>query len=195
MNHFQEALADRRSTVLYGPFGRYPNLVEFYLNAIPDLEPASDYEPVFWYRKKHLLHVVVEPAFDEAIPSHRWNLVLTSHLRLRYDPLRTRVIDAHFPLERQIPFPEKATADQTVVVPPTSHRRFDAPFLNEPSRIDLSAVDDPHEGYLRLLTLYDRLRPFSEWSLSVPEKLRLELSKAIPGTGPYDSHLLGALAH
>lgn len=192
MNYFQETLADSRSTILYGSFGRYPHLVEFYLNAIPELESASDYEPIFWYRKKHLLHVLIEPAFEEVIPSDQWNLVLTSHLRLSYDSLHTRIVNSHFPLEREIPFPEKPFADQTIVVPHTSHHP-NTPLLNESSRIDLSAVDDSHEAYLRLLTLYDLLRPYSKWSLSISEKLRQDLLKDIPGTGPYDSHLFKVL--
>lgn len=192
MNYFREALVTQRSTILYGCFGRYPNLIQFYLNSIPELEPASDYEPIFWYCKKRLLYILIEPAFEEVIPSHRWSLVLTSHLRLCYDPMYTQIIHSHVPLVRPIPFPVKPSADQTVVIPPTSH---EMPFLNESSRIDLSAVNNTHEAYLRLLTLCDVLRPFSEWSLSIPEKLRQSLLKDIPKTGPYDSHLLKVLEY
>lgn len=188
MNYFEEALTDRRSTILYGSFGRYPHIVQNYLNLIQDLESASKYEPIFWYRKKRLLYIIIEPAFDETIPSHQWNLVLTSHLRLSYDPLRTRIVDSHFSLERIIPYPIESFADQAIVVPPTSHHP-NTPFLSESSRIDLKDVEDAHEAYLRLLCLYDILRPSSEWSLSIRVKLKQDLLKDIPKTGPYDSHL------
>lgn len=190
MNYFREALATKRSTILYGSFGRYPNLIQFYLDSIRELEPASDYEPIFWYCKKRLLYVLIEPVFQEVIPSQRWNLVITSHLRLSYDPMSTQIVNCHFPLEKQIPFPVKPSADHIVVVPPTSH---ETSFLKGSSRIDLSAVDNTHEAYLRLLTLCDVLRSFSEWSLSIPEQLRQDLLKNIPKTGPYDSHLLKIL--
>lgn len=190
MNYFQEATNSRRSTILYGPFGRHPHLVKFYLDAIPELEPASDDEPIFWYRNSRLLHVWLEPSFDTVIPPDRWILVLTSHLRLRYDPLSTRVIHCNYPVQKTIPLPKQPSATQDVVVPPTSHTH---PFLMECSKIDLSRVQSTHEAYLRLLTLYDVLSPCSEWSLLISEKLRLSLSKDIPGTGPYDSHLLKVL--
>lgn len=191
MNHFEEAVKSKRSTILYGTFGRNPRLVKFYLSAIPELSSASQFELILWHRNRRLLNVFLEPPFDAVVPPDRWCLVLTSHLRLRWDPLSTRVVDTHLPLYRQIPMPENVTRDHTRLVPPTSH--IFAFFGPRPYRVDLSGITDTHEAYLRLLTFFDVLRPSSEWSLSISEKLRLQLLKDIPGTGPYDAHLLKAL--
>lgn len=191
MNYFDEAVKSKRSTILYGIFGRYPRLAKFYLNAIPELSSASDFELILWHRNRRLLYVFLEPPFGAAIPPDRWCLVLTSHLRLRWDPLSTRVVDTHLPLCRSLPMPESLARDHAHLVPPTSH--IFAFFGPRPYRVDLSGITDAHEAYLRLLTFLDVLRPSSEWSLSIPERLRQRLLKEVPGTGPYDTHLLKVL--
>lgn len=191
MNFIQEALNSKRSTIICGHFGRYPFLVKFYLDAIPELESASDYELIFWYRNRGLLYIFLEPPFDATIPSDKWCIVFTSHIRLRWYPLTTRLVQTNSPLDRFIPFPGKLNPDLKLVIPPTSHILT---FLDsEPSQIDLLAVENTHEAYLRLLTLYDALRPSSKWSLQISDSLRKKLLKNIPGTGPYDAHLLKIL--
>lgn len=195
MNHFQEALASGRTTVLYGVYGRHPRLARFYLEALPELSPASDSEPLYWYRDRRLLSVLLEPPFDAAVPPDRWCLVLTSHLRLRFDPLSTRVVDTHLRHRgRQLPPPSDLSPDHARLVPPAGHLLpFFCSFDPGPYRVDLSGVADTHEAYLRLLTFFDVLRPSTVWSLAVPEALRRRLARDVPGTGPYDAHLLRAL--
>lgn len=192
MNFFQEALASKRSTILYGHFGRYPFLVKFYLEAIPGLESASDYELIFWYHNRGFLYILLEPPFDACIPSDKWCIVLTSHVRLRWNPLTTRLVQIPYSLNKVIPFPEtKIDPDLRVVIPPTSHI---GTFLTaQPTHIDLTAVDNTHEAYLRLLTLFDVLRPAYTWSLQISNRLRKNLSKDVPGSGPYDAQLLNIL--
>lgn len=187
MNFFQEALASKRSTIIYGPFGRYPFLVKFYIEAIPELESVSEYELIFWYRNRGFLYIFLEPPFEAFIPSDKWCIVLTSHLRLQWNPLTTRLVQANLALNKSIPLPETLNADFRVVIPPTSHL-FN--FLgSKPVQIDLSAVDNTHEAYLRFLTLFDVLRPTSQWCLRISDTLRKKLLKDIPDTGPYDVHL------
>lgn len=194
MNYFEDALHSKLSTILHGPFGRQPRLVKFYLESVPDLEMASDYELIFWCRRKsRLLTVLLEPPFDAFLPSGRWCLVLTSHFRLRYDPLAYRVVHADVPEGREIPFPLAPDPDRESVTPPTS---LIHPFLSEEgsTHVDLSGVRNVHEAYLRLLTLCDALRADSEWSLSIPEGLRLKLRDEVAHPGSRDlllSKLLG----
>lgn len=191
-DYILKALDSPFSTILYGSLGRYPNLLAFYLDAISELESVSEYELMFRYRKKSINRIVyflLEPSFDEFIPPG--TIALSSHLRLRYNPLTTQIIKCNYPLERDIPFPIKACVDHERIIPPTNHSMQ---FLtHKPLRVDLTSVENTHEAYLRLLTLYDSLQPSSKWSLSISEKLRLRLLKDIPGTGPYDSLLLKVL--
>lgn len=192
MNFFEEALASKRSTILHGHFGRNPFTVKFYLEKIPELELVSDDELIFWYHNRGFLYIFLEPPFNAYIPSDKWCIVLTSHRRLRWNSLTTRVVDVPFSLNRIIPLP-KTTLDPNfkVVIPPTCHI---GTFLTpEATEIDLSTVYSSHEAYLRLLTLFDALRPASIWTLRISEKLRKNLLKDIPGTGPYDVQLLNML--
>lgn len=193
MDYFQEALTHERSTILFGSFGRYPRLVKFYLEAIPELTGVSDFELVFFHHGSgRFLYVLMEPPFNEVLPPGKWCLVLTSHLRLCWNPLTTRVVYANPPLMKSIPMPVRATRDQKILIPPTSH--IFAFYNYKPSLVDLSRVKSAHEAYLRLLTFMDVLRPTSEWSLSMPHALHQSLLNAIPGTGPYDTCLLKVLA-
>lgn len=177
MDYFQTALASARSTIIHGHFGRYPYLVKFYLDSIPELEPVSNYELIFWFHpKSRFLHILIEPPLDAFIPSEPWVIVLTSHLHLRWNPLTTRVVHCVQPT-LQVPLPQSPSADDSVLLPPTSHV---FPFLTyemEPVRVDFSSVQSIHEAYLRLLTLFDVLRPYSKWSISIPEQLRQNLMK------------------
>lgn len=195
MNYFQEALASSRSTVLYGSYGRYPRLVQFYLEALPELTHTSDSELVFRHSGSgRLLHVLFEPPFLATVPPSEWCLVLTSHLRLHWNPLTTRVMDANLPLARTLPMPLAAPSrDHQRLIPPTSHLfAFFHPRMAY--RVDLSHVSSPHEAYLRLLTFLDVLREPCCWSLSIPERLRQRLVHAMPSTGPYDTVLLRFLS-
>lgn len=189
MSHFfEEALAFKRSTILHGHFGRYPFVVKFYLESIRELEPVSEYELIFWCHNRGFLYVLLEPPFNASIPSDKWCIVVTSHLRLRWNPLTTRVVEVPFSLDRIIPLP-KTILDPNfkVVIPPTSHiGTFLTPQATE---IDLSTVDSSHEAYLRLLTLLDVLQPASIWTLRISDKLRKSLLKDIPDTGPYDAQI------
>ena len=187
MNLFQQAVDSSSSTILYGSLGRYPNCVKFYLEALPELEYASEHELVFWYKKRRLLYVFFEPPFDTILPSNLWFLVLTSHPRLRYDPFSTRFVNYNFPLQKEIPMPQKQLPHHIIVVPPTSHpMKY---FNMKPLHIDLSNIENSHECYLKLLIWYDVVLPSTEWSFSISEKLRQVLLKDIPETGPYDTHL------
>ena len=187
MNYIEKAVESPLSTILYGSLGRYPYLLQFYLEALPYLEYASEYELVFWYRKRRLLYVLLEPPFDIVLPSNRWFLVLTSHPRIHYDSLTTRFICCDHPLEKDIPFPQIPKLHEKIIVPPTSH--IEMFFEGTPAHIDLSETYNSHEAYLRLLTWYDVVLPFTAWSLSIPEKLRRNLLKDLPNTGVYDTHL------
>lgn len=179
MNFFEEALASSRSTILHGSFGRYPHLVKFYLNSIPELIPFSSDEPIFWYYPKaRFLHIMVEPPFHAVIPSGKWILVLTSHVRLQWNPLTTRVVECNRLSE--IPRPQSVCADHKVLIPPTSHEL--SPFVVEPTRVDLSSVETTHEAYLRLLTFFDLIKSTTRWSLSIPEKIRQGLLRDVSDT-------------
>lgn len=189
MNYFQDALRTHRSTILYGSFGRYPQLCKFYLDAIPELEAVSDFELLFWYRRRRFLKVLLEPAFHAHLPSHEWLLVLTSHVQLSYEPKLFRMVTVHVPLIRSIPAPLQTARNQQKLVPPTCHTGifFDRD-VTTPYQVDLSSIDTPHEAYLRLLTFLDVLEPCTLWSLSIPPALRVNLLKEIPKTGVYDSY-------
>lgn len=201
MELFQKALTFKRSTIIYGHYGRYPSLVQFYLNSISELEPASDYELIFWYRpnlyESRLLHVLIEPSFDEVIPSNIWTIVLSSHLQLFWNPLTTRVVKCEKDLN--ISQPIKSNADQIVVIPSTSHVYpyhpiFQENDFNKSIRIDMSTVNHCHEAYLKLLTVFDLLRPSTVWSLSIPIALRQSLLKKLkPQESKYDKHILQIL--
>ena len=195
MDIFEKALASKRSTIIHGHYGRYLSLVQFYLNSISELEPISDYELIFLYRPNlydsRLLHILIEPPFDAIIPSNVWAIVLTSHLHLYFNPLTTRVVKCEKNLN--VPKPIEASADQTVLIPSTSHIW---PFQQtiEEARIDLSEIQDCHEAYLKLLTVFDLLRPSSKWSLSIGYNLRTSLMKKLmPKSSKYDAQLLEVL--
>ena len=197
MDIFQKALASKRSTIIHGHYGRYPSTVQFYLNAIPELEPASDFELIFWYRsnsyESKLLHILIEPPFDAIIPSNIWTIVLTSHLQLFWNPLTTQVIKCEKSFD--VPKPIQITNDQTVIEPSTSHVwPFHETIQNENVCIDLSSVDSCHEAYLKLLTVFDLLRSSSLWSLSIKNYLRENLLKKIkPKDSKHDALLLEVL--
>lgn len=180
MEIFKKALSSKRSTIIYGHYGRYPSLVEFYLNSISELEPASDHELIFWYRPNlydsRLLYVFIEPPFDAVIPSNIWTIVLTSHLQLSWNPSTTQIIKCTKLLN--VPKPVEVHSDQTVIEPSTSHVW---PFYEmvKNVQIDLSSVENVHEAYLKLLTIFDLLSPSSIWSLSMKHELRKNLLEKI----------------
>lgn len=180
MEFFQKALVSKKSTIIYSHYGRYPNLVKFYLDSIPELEPVSDYELTFLYRpnlyESRLLHIVIEPSFDAIIPSDVWTIVLSSHLQLFWNPLYTQVIkcDKIFDISQ----PTDDLSDMEAMVPPTNHAW---PFCEkiENTRIDLSDVENCHEAYLKILTAMDLLSTTSKWHLSIGENLRQNLLKKL----------------
>lgn len=175
MDVLEKALKRSHPTIIYGHLGRYPALVQFYLDAVRELEPVSDMEPMFRYRygpfQTRLVRIVVEPPFDWIVPRAGAVIVLSSHAFLSFDPATTRVLRC-CPREREVPPPTEPCGDQTVVVPPTSHP-FDT--FQDPIRVDLSSCRSPHEAYLRLQTLKDCLTPDTTWSLSIPEGMRRAL--------------------
>ena len=195
MDIFQKALNSKHSTIIHGHYGRYPSLVQFYIDSIPELEPASDYELIFWYRpnlyKSRLLYILIEPSFDTVIPSDIWTIVLTSHLHLLWNPLTTKVIkcEKHFTVTKPI----EISADQEPFVPLINHVW---PFqeIIQNVRVDLSLEENCHEAYLKLLTVLDLLRSSSKWSLSTKHDLKSNLLKKLkPFDSKHDKYLLEVL--
>lgn len=172
MDAFERALQSHRSTLFFGPLGLQPSTIEFYANGLSDvLHPLSDQEPLFLVRGR-VLFLWIEPPFGAVLPPDRWTIAWTSHLNLRWDPRKTRVVHQHHPFRRQ-----------PIWV-----------ATGEARPLDLSACRSPHAAYLRLCTFLDALMASSrtcEWSLTCPQRLRDRLRALLPrvGGGPYAAYL------
>lgn len=203
MEYFTQALESSHSTILFGSFGRYPSLIQFYLNAIPDLEAVSDEELLFWYvsphsKKRRLVQIIMEPSFGTYLVGNASALVFTSHLHLKWNSLHYKVMDCHFPSEKTKCFPEMvySPVNNETFIPPINHAYPPLHFITKSVNLDLSLCQTDHEAFLRLCTFLDVMASSSQWYVFIPHALRKKLisSLSLLRGSPYASYLLRVMA-
>jgi len=98
-----EALNSSRSTIVVGNVGRYPELLEHTLHTywIPRGDP--DDSPAWFQYNGRDVYLLVEPDFGHVVDPHLFQIIVTSHLDLEYDPRSTRVVTCHVPTAQTTP--------------------------------------------------------------------------------------------
>lgn len=183
-NILSNAIASSGSTIIFGNLGRYPTLLNHLLKPllIPQGSPEDD---PGWFQTHDGRHFYLwlEPSFGTEIPGPYQNLVLTSHLDLKWDRFNTKVV--YFHIGKDTESYDSLDLNPQIVHPyvqltPATTQPFYVPF--DPSiRHFFVQLDgsDVHSNYLSLLTFWDtwRLTQFKtprSWSFSLLSKDKLK---------------------
>ncbi|GIY15382.1 uncharacterized protein CEXT_25941, partial [Caerostris extrusa] len=181
----ENAIQSCRSTIIFGNLGRYPRVLEYYLRHLLIPMGEKDNFPS-WFRTLdgRDVYVWIEPTFGTAIPSNTQNIVLTSHLDLKWDVRSTRVVSCHIG-DALLPLPwfEDTVKPYKIIEKSTHHPYI---ILNEAPHLVLCLdTDDAHEAYLCLLTFGDEWiqsciqTPWTVfWKDSVKKRLKMCLSRS-----------------
>lgn len=177
----KNAVKSSYSTILLSSLGRYPSMVEHYLS--PHLLPLGDPfsgEPDVWFESiadQKPLYLWVEPPFGTTLPSHRRNLVLTSHLDLTWDPTTTRVVALRDYIPSFSGFLPDTVYNDLWIVPENQHPCPITPKeeVVDGITLDLRDIDDPHDAYLRIVTFCDVCK--STWNLCMSRNMRQRLAR------------------
>lgn len=92
-----EALDSSRSTIVVGNVGRYPDLLEHTLRPFWLPRGDADDTPAWFQYNGRDVYLLVEPDFGHVVDPNLFQIVLTSHMDLEFDPKRTRVVPFHVP--------------------------------------------------------------------------------------------------